>query len=233
MKSVGELHNRIKQLGCAPAASCHRPAFHFSTKGLSACIQLACLLLTTIQRHCFHRFLFPYFFKLKIFDQFSIRVLLSNKDQGSNKRAITMIPDANINPSHRSSTSFANPNSKLKFKSDRRRCLKTLFHIPLGARSKSCGYDDIDIDGTSMKANTSTLLAGSVLPQDIIREIVDLLSPADILSFSLTVRVFWGGFVFISSSRFSYSHSVPPHAVILLPYPPPSSLIRHNHPQIK
>jgi hypothetical protein len=109
-----------------------------------------------------------------------------------------MIPDANINSSHRSSTSFTNPNSKLKSKSDRRRCLKTLFHIPLGARSKSCGYDDIDIDidGTLMKANTSTL-ASSVLPQDIIREIVDLLSPADILSFSMTVRVFLGGFVFI------------------------------------
>ena len=111
-----------------------------------------------------------------------------------------MIPDANINSSHRSSTSFANSNSKLKSKSDRRRCLKTLFHLPLGARSKSCGYDDIDIDidGTSMKANTSTTLAGSVLPQDIIREVVDLLSPADILSFSLTVRVFLGDFVIIS-----------------------------------
>ena len=105
-----------------------------------------------------------------------------------------MIPDANINSSHRSSASFSNPNSKFKSKSDRRRYLKTFFHIPLGARSKSCGYDDIDIDtdGTSMKPNTSTMLAGSVLPQDIIREIVDLLSPADILSFSLTVRVFWG-----------------------------------------
>lgn len=32
------------------------------------------------------------------------------------------------------------------------------------------------------------MLAGLVLPQDIIREIVDLLSPADILNFSLTVR---------------------------------------------
>jgi hypothetical protein len=102
-----------------------------------------------------------------------------------------MIADANINSSHRSSTSFTNPNSKLKSKSDRRRSLKILFHIPLGARSKSCGYDDIDIDidGTSTKANTYAALAGS-LPQDIIREIVDLLSPADILSFSLTVRVF-------------------------------------------
>lgn len=105
-----------------------------------------------------------------------------------------MIPDANISSTHRSSTSFTNPNSKL----NRRRCLKTLFHIPLGARSKSCGYDDIDIDidGTSMKVNTSTTLAGS-LPQDIIREIADLLSPADILSFSLTVRDFFGNFVSI------------------------------------
>jgi len=103
-----------------------------------------------------------------------------------------MIPDANIN---RSGALFTNPNSKLRSKSDRRRCLKTLFHIPLGARSKSCGYDDVD--GTSINADTYTSLAGSVLPQDIIREIVDLLSPADILSFSLTVRGFWG-FVFIS-----------------------------------
>ena len=104
-----------------------------------------------------------------------------------------MIPDANINSSHRTSTSFTNPNSRLKSKSDRRRSLKTFFHIPLGDRFKSCGYDDIDIDidGTSMKVNTSTKLAGS-LPQDIIREIADLLSPADILSFSLTVRVFLG-----------------------------------------
>ena len=114
-----------------------------------------------------------------------------------------MIPDANINSSHRSSsTSFTNPNSKFQTKSDRRRCLKTLFRIPLGARSKTCGYDDIDIDGTSMKANTSTTLAGLVLPHDIIREIVDLLSPADILSFSLTVRVFLAGVLF---SYFSFS----------------------------
>jgi hypothetical protein len=140
-----------------------------------------------------------------------------------------MIPDANTNSSHRSSTSFTNPNSRLKSKS--RRCLKTLFHIPLGDRSKSCGYDDIDIDidGILMKVNTSTILAGS-LPQDIIREIADLLSPADILSFSLTVRVFWGVLSSYLSSRFGYSHSVPTHAVILPPYPPPSSLIRHNHP---
>ena len=112
-----------------------------------------------------------------------------------------MIPDANIISSHHSSTSFTNPSSKLKPKSDRRRCLKTLLHIPLGARTKSCGYDDIDIDidGTSTKANTSTTMASSGLPQDIIREIVDLLSPADILSFSLTVRVSLGGYVFIFS----------------------------------
>ena len=105
-----------------------------------------------------------------------------------------MIPDTDINSSHRSSASFTNSNFNLKSKSDRRRCLKTLFHIPLGAnRTKSCGYDDtdIDIDGTSMKVNTYPSLAGS-LPQDIIREIADLLSPGDILSFSLTVRVFWG-----------------------------------------
>jgi hypothetical protein len=141
-----------------------------------------------------------------------------------------MIPDTSINSSNRSSTSVINSNLKLKSKSDRRRCLKTLFHIPLGARSKSCGYDDIDvdIDGTSKKVNTSTSLAGS-LPQDIIREIADLLSPADILSFSLTVR-FFGVLSSYLSSRFGHSHSVPPHAVILPPYPPPSSLIRHNHP---
>ena len=142
-----------------------------------------------------------------------------------------MVPDANINSS-RSSTSFTNPNPKLKSKSDRRRCLKTLFHIPLGGRSKSCGYDDIDIDidGTLMKPNTSSTLAGSVLPQDIIREIVDLLSPADILSFSLTVCVFLAVLSSYFASRFSCSHSVLPHAVILPPYSPPSSLIRHNHP---
>jgi hypothetical protein len=113
-----------------------------------------------------------------------------------------MIPDANIDSSHRSSTSYTNSTSKLKSKSDRRRCLKTLFHIPLGARSKSqsCGYDDIDIDidGTSMKANTSTTLVCSALPQDIIREIVDLLPPSDILSFSLTVRVFFFDLGFLS-----------------------------------
>lgn len=145
-----------------------------------------------------------------------------------------MIRDANTNSTHRSSASFANPNSRVKSISDRRRRLKTLFHIPLGARSKSCGYDDIDIDvdGTSMKPNTLTTLAGSVLPQDIIREIVDLLPPADILSFSLTVRVFWGVLSSCFSSRFSYSYPVPPHAVLLPPYPPPTSLIRHNHPQI-
>ena len=111
-----------------------------------------------------------------------------------------MIPDANINSPRRSSTSFANPNSRLKSKSDRRRCLKTLFHIPLGARSKSCGYDDMD--GTLKKASNSTTLAGCVLPQDIIRDIVDLLSPSDILSFSLTVSVFFGGLL---SSFFSLS----------------------------
>ena len=104
-----------------------------------------------------------------------------------------MVPDTNTNSSHQSSTS---PNSKLKSKSDRRRYLKTLFHRPLGTRSKSCGYDDIDIDGTSMKVNTSTSLVGS-LPQDIIREIADLLSPADILSFSLTVRVLRGFCLYI------------------------------------
>ena len=142
-----------------------------------------------------------------------------------------MIPDANISSSHRSGTSFTNPNSRLKSKSDRRRSLKTFFHIPLGDRSKSCGYDDIDIDidGTLMKMNTYTKLAGS-LPQDIIREIADLLSPADILSFSLTVRVLLGVLSSYLSSRFGYSHSVPPHVVILPPHPPPSSFIRHNHP---
>lgn len=143
-----------------------------------------------------------------------------------------MIPDANTNSSHLSSTSFTNSNSKIKPKSDRRRCLKTFLHIPLGARTKTCGYDDIDNDGTSTKANISTTMAGSVLPQDIIREIVDLLSPADILSFSLTVRISLG-FCFHLFSHFGYSHSVSLHAVILPPYPPPSSLIRHNHPQIK
>ena len=142
-----------------------------------------------------------------------------------------MIPDANINSSHCSSTSFTNPNSRLKSKSDRRRSLKTFFHIPLGDRSKSCGYDDIDIDidGTLMKMNTYTKLAGS-LPQDIIREIADLLSPADILSFSLTVRVLLGVLSSYLSSCFTCLHSVPTHTVILSPYSPPSSFIRHCHP---
>jgi hypothetical protein len=93
------------------------------------------------------------------------------------QRATTMVPDPNIISSNASS---ANTSSRMK--SNRRR---SFFNIPLGVRSKSFGYDDID--GT-LKSNTSIMLAGSVLPQDIIREVVDLLSPADILNFSLTVR---------------------------------------------
>ena len=69
----------------------------------------------------------------------------------------------------------------LHSKSNRRRTLKTLFRIPLDA-TRSSG-NDVDVDTTVMKINTS----GSSLPHDIIREIVGLLSPADILNFSLTV----------------------------------------------
>ncbi|KAF8805053.1 hypothetical protein BYT27DRAFT_7258635 [Phlegmacium glaucopus] len=97
-----------------------------------------------------------------------------------------MNPGPNINTLQRSTTS----NSEFKSKSNRRRSLKTLLHIPCSSRSSS-GYDDtdIDVDPTTLmqvKNTPTAFLASSVLPQDIIRDIVDLLSPADILSFSLT-----------------------------------------------
>ena len=59
----------------------------------------------------------------------------------------------------------------------RRRSLKTLFQLPLSARSSTHG------------SALATAAVGS-LPADIVREVVDLLTPADILSFSLTVRDF-------------------------------------------
>ena len=148
-----------------------------------------------------------------------------------------MTSDPNLNFFHRSTTS----NSEFKSKTNRRRrSLKTLFHIPCSARSSS-GYDDtdVDIDATSMKANGTTstaLVLGSVLPQDIIRDIVDLLSPADILSLSLTVRVFFHlssfflrggeeGFVLVSAftSLPSLPHSYPSSPLHSLPTSAPSS----------
>jgi hypothetical protein len=149
-----------------------------------------------------------------------LRVLPSDKGKKDlNKRALDMmIPDPNINTSLCYNASSANPNSQIKSKSNRRR---SLFHIPLGARSKSFGFDDID--GTPKNANNSINLAGSVLPQDIIREIVDRLSPADILSFSLTVRVLLS----LGTSFFLLYSLIPvfPFTVLPLPCPPSPSLI--------
>ncbi|CAA7270550.1 unnamed protein product [Cyclocybe aegerita] len=58
-------------------------------------------------------------------------------------------------------------------KRNRRRSFKNLFQLPLSARSSTYG------------PATTTAAVGSI-PADIVREIVDLLSPADVLSFSLT-----------------------------------------------
>ncbi|KAF9456661.1 hypothetical protein BDZ94DRAFT_331836 [Collybia nuda] len=66
-------------------------------------------------------------------------------------------------------------NETPELKSNRRRSLGALFRIPLSARSPD--YHSI----------STSKPVGSV-PADIIREIVDLLSPADILSFSLTSK---------------------------------------------
>lgn len=60
-------------------------------------------------------------------------------------------------------------------KNGRRRSLKTLFQLPLSARASSYG-------------TLSTTTSVGSIPVDIVREIVDLMSPSDILSFSLTVR---------------------------------------------
>ena len=60
-------------------------------------------------------------------------------------------------------------------KNSRRRSLKTLFQVPIPGRS--CEHGPV----------SATEAVGSI-PADVVREIVDLLSPADILSFSLTVR---------------------------------------------
>lgn len=62
-----------------------------------------------------------------------------------------------------------------ELKSNRRRSLGALFRIPLSTRSPD--YHSI-----------STSKPVGSIPADIIREIADLLSPADILNFSLTVR---------------------------------------------
>ncbi|KDR79531.1 hypothetical protein GALMADRAFT_63638 [Galerina marginata CBS 339.88] len=58
-------------------------------------------------------------------------------------------------------------------KSNRRRSLKTLFQLPLSTR-------------TSIYGSIPTTAAVGSIPADIVREIVDLLSASDILSFSLT-----------------------------------------------
>lgn len=60
-------------------------------------------------------------------------------------------------------------------KGNRRRSLKTLFQLPLTTRSSVYG------------ALSTSAPAGSI-PADIVREIVDYLSPSDILNFSLAVR---------------------------------------------
>lgn len=123
-----------------------------------------------------------------------------------------MVSHLNVDPSHRSATSSSststNPNSKFKVKVNRRRSLQTFFHIPSCATSKSFVCDDIgiDIDANPMKATT---LVGSVLPHDTVLEIVELLSPADILSFSLTVRVFLFVLLLFISINFIYSRSPP------------------------
>lgn len=61
-------------------------------------------------------------------------------------------------------------------KNSRRRSLKTLFQLPLSTRSSTYG-------------SVSTTASVGSIPADIVREIVDLLAPSDILNFSLTVRI--------------------------------------------
>ncbi|KAF8964515.1 hypothetical protein BDZ97DRAFT_1660197 [Flammula alnicola] len=58
-------------------------------------------------------------------------------------------------------------------KSNRRRSLRTLFQLPLSTRTSTYG------------SISTTAPVGSI-PADIVREIVDFLSPSDILNFSLT-----------------------------------------------
>jgi len=68
-------------------------------------------------------------------------------------------------------------------KSTRRRSLKTLFQLPLSSRSPDF-------------ISASTAEAVGSIPADIVREIVDLLTPADVLNMSLTVSRFlveWRG----------------------------------------
>ncbi|KIM38487.1 hypothetical protein M413DRAFT_447723 [Hebeloma cylindrosporum] len=60
-------------------------------------------------------------------------------------------------------------------KNGRRRSLKTLFQLPLSARTSNYG-------------TLSTMASVGSIPADIVREIVDLMSPSDILSFSLTSK---------------------------------------------
>ena len=67
-------------------------------------------------------------------------------------------------------------------KNGRRKSLKTLFQLPLSARTSNYG-------------TLSTTASVGSLPADIVREIVDLMSPSDILSFSLTVRYLLSSFM--------------------------------------
>ncbi|PPQ93590.1 hypothetical protein CVT25_005470 [Psilocybe cyanescens] len=60
-------------------------------------------------------------------------------------------------------------------KNGRRRSLKTLFQLPLSTR-------------TSIYGSISATAAVGSIPADIVREIVDLLAPSDILSFSLASK---------------------------------------------
>jgi hypothetical protein len=68
----------------------------------------------------------------------------------------------------------------------RRRSFKTRFH-PLLDRSSSYG-------------SLSSISAVGSVPADVVREIVDLLSPGDILNFSLTVRVSFTSFKHTNSN---------------------------------
>ena len=141
------------------------PAFPFPTKkGLSVCLP-ACHVTVNLP-------LLPFLFLLPT-PPFKFR--------NSNARAQVF----SMNPGliHRSiaSSISSSIDVNLHSKSNRRKTLKTLFRIPLDATKSSS--NDVDVDTT----NTSGVLAGSSLPHDIIREIVGLLSPADILNFSLTV----------------------------------------------
>ncbi|KAF8148050.1 hypothetical protein B0H34DRAFT_738094 [Crassisporium funariophilum] len=73
-----------------------------------------------------------------------------------------------------SSSAFNRDSLTSALKNGRRKSLRNLFQIPLSTRSSTFG-----------SVATTKPAVGSI-PADIVREIVDLLAPADILSFSLT-----------------------------------------------